>query len=60
MGSFASCKFPFLDEWKKFAGGNPAAGWVDAVLSGFAQIIFSDNSFSGLLLCRTSFSLTLI
>lgn len=46
----ASCKFPFLDEWKELSSKNNVLGFFDEVLSGFAQIAFNDNSFSGLLM----------
>lgn len=55
MGALASCRFPFLDQWKKLADSNPVLGFIDAVLCGFSQIIFSDNSLSGLLLIIASF-----
>ena len=44
-----------MDEWKKLADSNPIIGFIDAVLCGFSQIIFSDNSFSGLALLVGSF-----
>jgi len=59
MGALASCKFPLLDEWKKFAQANPILSFVDAILSGFGQVIFSDNSFSGLVLLIASFIVSL-
>ena len=49
MQAMASCPFPFLDKWKEIAWKNPVLGFIDAMLCGFSQIIFSDNSFSGLL-----------
>ena len=55
MGALASCKFPFLDEWKKFVDGNKIFGFIDAMLCGFSQIIFSDNSFSGIMMLIAAF-----
>lgn len=55
MGALASCGFPFLNEWKKVVDSNPLAAFIDAILSGFAQIIFCDNSFSGLVLLIACF-----
>ncbi len=55
MGALASCPFPFLDAWKKLADSNPIIGFIDAVLCGFSQIIFSDNTFSGVALLIGSF-----
>lgn len=50
MSAIASCKFPFLEEWKRLTNQNKALEVIDSVLSGYAQIAFNDNSFSGLLL----------
>lgn len=50
MSATASCKFPFLDEWKKLSSKNIILSFFDEVLSGFAQLAFNDNSFSGLLI----------
>lgn len=55
MGALASCKFPFLDEWKKLVDSNKILGFLDAVLCGFSQIIFSDNTFSGIVLLIACF-----
>ena len=55
MGALASCGFPFLNEWKKIVDSNSVAAFIDAILSGFAQIIFCDNSFSGLVLLIACF-----
>ena len=55
MGALASCAFPFLDKWKKLVDSNPILGFIDAVLCGFSQIIFSDNSFSGIAFLIGSF-----
>ncbi len=46
----ASCKCPFLNDWKKLCYRNIVLEILDATVSGFAQIAFNDNSFSGLLL----------
>lgn len=46
----ASCKFPYLEKWKKYCNNNKILSILDSVLSGYAQIVFSDNSFTGLLL----------
>lgn len=50
MSATASCKFPFLDEWKEASSKNIVLDVIDDVLSGFAQIAFNDNSFAGLLM----------
>lgn len=55
MGALASCPFPFLNKWKELADSNPILGFIDAVLCGFSQIIFSDNTFSGIALLVGSF-----
>ncbi len=55
MGALASCRFPFLDDWKRIVASNPILGFIDAVICGFSQIIFSDNTFSGLALIIGSF-----
>lgn len=55
MGALASCDFPFLNRWKDLIDSNKVLGFIDAVLCAFAQIIFSDNSFSGLFLLIGSF-----
>lgn len=47
--SYASCKFPFLDKWKGAADKNSFLGFIDSVLSGYAQIVLSDNTLTGLL-----------
>lgn len=46
----ASCEFPYLEKWKMICNNNKVLSILDSVLSGYAQISFSDNSFSGLLL----------
>ena len=55
MGALASCDFPLLNKWKDVVDANKVLGFIDAVLCAFAQIIFSDNSFSGLVLLIASF-----
>jgi|GEM_PF-1296276 Urea transporter len=50
MGALASCSFPFLNRWKGIVDRNKFAAFIDAILSGWAQIILSDNSLSGLLI----------
>ena len=55
MGALASCDFPFLKQWKDLIDSNKVLGFIDAVLCAFAQIIFCDNSFSGLVLLIASF-----
>lgn len=55
MGALASCDFPFLNQWKNLIDSNKFLGFIDAVLCAFSQIIFSDNSFSGLVLLIASF-----
>ena len=49
MAAYATCKFPLVDEWKKAADKNEALGFIDSLLSGYGQIAFNDNPFSGLL-----------
>lgn len=46
----ASCKFPLLKEWKEICDKNAGCEIVDSVISGYAQIAFNDNTFSGLLM----------
>ena len=50
MSVTASCKFPFLDKWKKICEKNKILEFIDSVLSGHAQMAFNDNSFSGIVL----------
>lgn len=50
MSATASCHFPFLDEWKDICEKNRICEFVDSVISGYAQIAFNDNTFSGVLL----------
>lgn len=50
MRATASCEFPLLEEWKELCEKSRLLGVADAVLSGFAQIAFNDNSFSGLVM----------
>ena len=48
--AYATCRFPFVDEWKKLGDRNKFIAFIDSVLSGFGQIAFSDNPLSGLIL----------
>ena len=50
MSATASCRFPFLDEWKDLSDNNKICGFVDSALSCYAQIAFNDNIFSGILM----------
>lgn len=50
MFATASCPFPLLERWKGICEKNFFCALVDSVLSGFAQIAFNDNTFSGLLM----------
>ena len=50
MKATASCRFPFLDEWKQYCDKNPICAFTDSVLSGYAQLAFNDNTFSGILM----------
>lgn len=50
MPAYATCKFPLVDRWKRLGDKNAFVGYIDSVLSGFAQIAFSDNPFCGALL----------
>lgn len=49
MAAFATCKFPLVDEFKDYGEKNPVVGYIDSVLSGFGQIVLSDNPVTGLL-----------
>lgn len=49
MAAFASCKFPALNKWKKAADNNIILEFIDSVISGYSQIIFNDNTFTGIL-----------
>lgn len=49
MSAYASCKFPLVDEFKNYGEKNKVVGFVDSVLSGFGQIVLSDNPVTGLL-----------
>jgi len=53
--AIASCSFPFLEKWKGICEKNKPCAFIDSVLSGFAQIAFSDNTFSGILLLAAIF-----
>ena len=46
----ASCEFPFLEKWKEICETNKLCEYMDSVLSGYAQITFSDNTFSGIVI----------
>lgn len=48
--AYATCKFPLVDQWKALGDRNKLVAFIDSVLSGFGQIAFSDNPWSGLLL----------
>ncbi|MBP3383866.1 MAG: urea transporter [Firmicutes bacterium] len=50
MASFATCKFPGVDEFMDYGEKNPVAGYINSVLSGFGQIVLSDNPVTGLLI----------
>lgn len=50
MGAYATCDFPMVDKWKEMGDKNPVVGFIDSILSGYAQIAFSDNPVTGLLL----------
>ena len=50
MSATASCKFPYLDEWKTHCDNNRIFAFIDSVLSGYAQLAFNDNTFSGILM----------
>lgn len=49
MAALATCKFPLVDKWKDAADKNVVLGFIDSLLSGYGQIAFNDNPFSGLL-----------
>ncbi len=50
MGSFATCKFPCVDKMYETGEKNPVVGYINSVLSGFGQIVLSDNPVTGLLI----------
>ena len=50
MASFATCKFPLVDKFKDYGEKNIVVGYIDSVLSGFGQIVLSDNPVTGLLI----------
>jgi urea transporter len=50
MSATASCHFPFLNEWKQYCDKNNIFAFIDSVLSGYAQLAFNDNTFSGILM----------
>lgn len=50
MGSFATCKFPVVDKLYEIGDKNPIVGYINSVLSGFGQIVLSDNQVTGLLI----------
>ena len=50
MQATASCRFPFLNEWKSYCDYNRICAFTDSVLSGYAQLAFNDNTFSGILM----------
>lgn len=50
MAAFATCKFPLVDQFKNYGEKNPVVGYIDSVLSGFGQIVLSDNPVTGLLI----------
>ena len=50
MSATASCHFPFLNEWKQYCDKNKICAFIDSVLSGYAQLAFNDNTFSGILM----------
>lgn len=55
MSAQATCSFPFVEEWKRLGDKNIFFGFIDSVLSGFAQIAFSDNPFTGILVIAGCF-----
>ena len=50
MSATASCHFPYLNEWKQYCDKNKILAFIDSVLSGYAQLAFNDNTFSGILM----------
>lgn len=50
MSAYATCKFPMVDRFKEYGEKNCFVGFIDSVLSGFAQIVLSDNPVTGLLI----------
>ena len=50
MSATASCHFPYMDKWKNYCNKNKTWAFIDSVLSGYAQLAFNDNTFSGILM----------
>lgn len=50
MAAYATCKFPLVDRFKNYGEKNIFVGYIDSVLSGFGQIVLSDNPVTGLLI----------
>lgn len=50
MSATASCHFPYLNAWKSYCDKNRICAFIDSVLSGYAQLAFNDNTFSGILM----------
>lgn len=50
MSATASCHFPYQDKWKNYCDRNKILAFIDSVLSGYAQLAFNDNTFSGILM----------
>lgn len=50
MKATASCQFPLLNEWKSYCDHNKICAFADSVISGYAQLAFNDNTFSGILM----------
>ena len=55
MSATASCQFPYLDKWKHYCNDNKICAFIDSVLSGYAQLAFNDNTFSGILMLIATF-----
>ena len=55
MSATASCHFPYLNEWKQYCDKNRIFAFIDSVLSGYAQLAFNDNTFSGILMIIATF-----
>lgn len=47
---YATCRFPLVSEFKRLGDKNKFVAFIDSLLSGFGQIAFSDNPWSGLIL----------
>ncbi|MGN1266487.1 MAG: urea transporter [Dorea sp.] len=50
MSATDSHRFSLLNKWKSSCSKNRVCEFIDSVISGYAQIAFNDNTFSGILM----------